>query len=358
MRFIPAGKSNTVVFRWGLVLALAGALSYAAFPQDAPPQQTDRPPSSSATQQPPPSPNRPPAPPTSAQNPNRPPVTSEDRVPNQAPSEYPDENPPDYPRQARPAPTTPPRDQLTVPAGTVLMIRTNEPLSTNTNQVGDQFTGTLEQPLVVNGWVVARHGQTVVGKVKSIQKAGRIKGVSQLGVELTDVTLVDGSQAPILTELWRGSGGTSHGADAATIGGTTALGAIIGSAADWGRGAAIGAGVGAAAGIGAVLLTRGRPTVIPPESQLTFRLVDPVKVDTTRSRQAFLPVTQEDFGRNQRPSLRARYGPYGPYGAYPPAPCGYYYLCYGPGYYGPGYFGVYPSLGWWGYYGPRRWRRW
>lgn len=239
------------------------------------------------------------------------------------------------------------------------MIRTNEPLSTNTNQVGDQFTGTLEQPLVVNGWVVARRGQTVVGKVKSVQKAGRVKGVSQLGVELTDVTLVDGSQAPILTELWRGSGGTSHGADAATIGGTTALGAIIGSAADWGRGAAIGAGAGAVAGIGAVLLTRGRPTVIPPESQLTFRLLDPVKVDTTRSRQAFLPATQEDFGRNQRPSLRARYGPYGPYGAYPPAPCGYYYPCYyGPAYYGPGYFGVYPSFGWWGYYGRRRWRRW
>lgn len=235
------------------------------------------------------------------------------------------------------------------------MISTNEPLSTNTNQVGDQFTGTLEQPLVVNGWVVARRGQTVIGKVKSVQKAGRIKGVSQLGVELTDVTLVDGSQAPILTELWRGSGGTSHGADAATIGGTTVLGAIIGSAADWGRGAAIGAGVGAAAGIGAVLFTRGRPTVIPPESQLTFRLVDPVKVDTTRSRQAFLPVTQEDFGRDRRPSLRAGYGPYGPYG-YPPAPCGYYYPCHGPGYYSPAYFGVYPSFGWWGYYG-HRWRR-
>ena len=208
----------------------------------------------------------------------------------------------------------------------------------------------------MNGWVVARRGQVVMGQVKSVKKAGRVKGVSQLGVELTDLTLVDGEQAPILTELWKGSGGTSHGADAATIAGGSALGAIIGSAAVWGRGAAIGAGAGAAAGIGAVLLTRGRPTILEPESQLTFRLVDPVKVDTTHSQQAFLPVSQEDFegGRGERPRLRA--GGYGPYGA---GPCGYYYPCY----FAPGYVGFYSGYGWWGpgyygrgFYGPRGFR--
>jgi hypothetical protein len=237
-------------------------------------------------------------------------------------------------------------------------MRTNEPLSSDHNQVGDQFTGTLQQPIVVNGWVVARGGQTVIGQVKSVKKAGRVTGTSQLGIELTDLTLVDGEQAPILTELWKASGGTSHGQDAATIVGGTGLGAAIGAAADWGRGAAIGAGAGAIAGIGAVLLTRGRPTILEPESQLTFRLVDPVKVDTTHSQQAFLPVSQEDFegGRVGRPRLRVAGGGY--YGGYVPAPCGYYYPCY----YAPGYIGFYS--GWWrpgfygrGWYGPRGFRR-
>jgi hypothetical protein len=108
----------------------------------------------------------------------------------------------------------------------------------------------------------------VVGQVKSVKKAGRVTGTSQLGVELTNLTLVDGEQAPVLTELWKASGGTSHGADATTIAGGTGLGAAIGAAADWGRGAAIGAGAGAVVGIGAVLLTRGRPTILAPESQL------------------------------------------------------------------------------------------
>src|SRR5713226_5623096 len=162
----------------------------------------------------------------------------------------------------QPAPAAPrPQAQsvpgtLTVPAGTILLIRINEYLSSDRNQIGDHFTAVLENPIVVNGWVVARRGQVLVGQVKEVRKAGRVKGTSQLGVELTDMTVVDGRQVPILTELWKGSGGTSHGQDAATIGTTTALGAVIGAAADWGRGAAIGAGAGAAAGIGAVLLTR------------------------------------------------------------------------------------------------------
>jgi len=198
----------------------------------------------------------------------------------------------------------------------------------------------LENPIVVNGWVVARRGQVLVGQVKEVRKAGRVKGTSELGVEVTDMTVVDGRQMPILTELSKGSAGTSHGQDAATIGTTTGLGALIGAAADWGTGAAIGAGVGAAAGIGAVLLTRGHPTIIAPEQQLSFRLVDPVRIDTTQSQQAFLPVTQQDFdgGRLERR------GPRHVAGAYPGPvlyPCGYYGSCYAY----PGFGGFYDGWG-------------
>jgi hypothetical protein len=236
---------------------------------------------------------------------------------------------------------------LTVPPGTIVIIRTNEFLSSDKSQVGDPFTGVLERPIIVNGWVVARPGQVVTGKVKEVEKAGRVKGVSKLGVELTDLTLVDGRQVPVLTELWKGSGGTTHGNDAATIVGGTGVGAAIGAAADWGTGAAIGAGAGAVAGIATVLLTRGRPTILAPESELSFRLVDPVKIDTTQSQQAFFPVSQDDY-ENGRFERR---GPPRYAGAYPGYPCGYYAPCYAyPGYYGYPYVGFYGGY-WWG--GPR-----
>ena len=267
-----------------------------------------------------------------------------------------------YSRNA--APTTLPPASLTIPAGTVLSVRINEFLSSDSNQVGDRVTATLQQPVVVNGYVVARRGQMLVGQVEAAQKAGRVKGTSQLGIELTDLTIADGQSRPILTELWKGSGGTSHGADAATIGGTTALGAAIGSIADWGRGAAIGAGAGAAAGIGAVLLTRGRPTVIPPETWLTFRLKEPVTVDTTQSARAFLPVSQYDYDNYGRRGSRYQGGsaPQGPY-AQAPYACGYGTPCYPPPAYAypyaayPGYYYPGPSIYYGGYYG--RWgRRW
>jgi hypothetical protein len=248
-------------------------------------------------------------------------------------------------------PTGPLPQSLQIPAGTVLLVHVNEFVSSDKNSVGDRITATLDRPIVVNGWVVARRGQTVTGQVTAAVKAGRVKGTSQLGLELTDLQLVDGNSAPILTEIWKGSGGTTHGGDAATIGGTTALGAAIGAAADWGRGAAIGAGAGAAAGIGAVLLTRGRPTEILPETPLTFRIVDPVTVDTTKSAQAFAPVTQQDYdgGRGYRGGRRYASGndgypppaPYGPYYGYPVYPY---------------YANPYPFVGF--YYGPRWHRGW
>jgi len=304
-------------------------------------QQADRPPQQPA--------DRPASKPTYAsQDADKPPYARDGRSRSMknAPEPPPQSDQYDQPAQA-PQPGQPVPSTLTVPAGTVLVIRTTDFLSSDKNKAGDPFTATLDQPLIVNGWVVARRGQTLIGKVKDAKKAGRVKGTSELDVEITDLTVVDGRQLPILTELWKASGGTSHGQDAGTIIGTTGVGAAIGAAADWGTGAAIGAGAGLAAGIGAVLLTRGRPTIVEPESLLSFRLVDPLKIDTTQSQQAFLPVTQQDFdgGRMERrgprrvavayPGYGYPYGYYGPYYGYPYVG---FYGAYGFGY-GRGYYG-------------------
>ncbi len=170
-----------------------------------------------------------------------------------------------------------------------------------TTRLGDTFTATLEQPLVVDGFVVAPRGSTVMGRVTEAKKAGRVEGTSRLGVELTGLTLIDGQQVSIQSQMINHNGPTSVGRDAAAIGGTTALGAAIGAGADWGRGAAIGAGAGAAAGIIGVLLTRGHPTVIGPESAMTFQITAPVTFSTEHAPQAFQYVsTQQQYVTQQR----------------------------------------------------------
>ena len=221
--------------------------------------------------------------------------------------------------------------QLTLPAGTWISVRTDQVLSSDHNLAGDAFSATLAQPLVANGFVVARRGQILSGRVADAVKAGRVKGTSRLALELTDVTLADGQNMPVHTQLIDYSGGTSQGRDAAAIGTTTGIGAAVGAAAGGGVGAGIGAGAGAAASTIGVLLTRGRPTEVYPESLVTFRTTEPLTISTDNSSLAFAPVRQEDYApeaQPRRPQLVRRPGYYAGY-PYP----------YSPYYYGPGYYG-------------------
>jgi len=240
---------------------------------------------------------------------------------------------------------------LTLPAGTVVRVRTDEWLSTDRNLTGDSFSAVLDQPIVVGGWVVARRGQAQTGRVSIVNK-GHSGGASELGVDLPELTLVDGQQLPLQTQLFQTSAGTSHGQDAAIVGTTTGVGALIGAIAGRGVGAAIGAGIGATAGIIGVISTPGKPTVIPPETVLSFRLQAPVTISTANSQIAFQPVTQSDYdsrSSQSRPHM-ARPGP-PPYPYYPPYPYPYAYaypypyLWYPAPFFGFGYYGGYGRFG-------------
>jgi hypothetical protein len=250
---------------------------------------------------------------------------------------------PEYPR----VPAT-----LILKAGTVITARVSGWLSSDKNRPGDSFSAELVQPVVVDGWVVARRGQTVLGRVAVAQKAGRIKGVSQLGVELSKVVLVDGQQLAVRSQLLKTSGGTSKGRDAQLAGTSTAVGAAIGGAAEGGEGAGVGAAIGAGAGLAGILLTRGRPTVILPETSLSFQLQNPVTISTARSGPAFRQVAPGDYNSEtlRRRTERFAGEPYPPPYAYPP-----YYGPWGYGYPAPFFVGFYGFGGGFGHHGYRHW---
>src|SRR5579883_980808 len=184
---------------------------------------------------------------------------------------------------------------LMVPGNSWVTVRVNQPLSSDRNQPGDAFTATLMEPIVVNGFVVARRGATVAGRVAEVQKAGHVQGTSRLGLELTELGIVDGQQVPIQTQLVGRRGEASVGNDVGAIGATTGIGAAIGAAAAGGFGAGMGAIAGAGAATIGVLSTRGRATYVGPETVLTFRLATPVTISTERSAAAYLPVSQQDY---------------------------------------------------------------
>jgi hypothetical protein len=331
-------------------------------PADAGPQPTMDP-NYGQGQAPPPNQQQPNAQYPNQQPPNQYPV---EQYPNQYPNRYPNQYPnQQYPNQPYPPAASynpgPVPAKLTIKPGTFITVRLNQGLSSDRNQAGDAFAATLARPVVVDGVVVAPAGQTVGGRVVEAKKAGRVEGVSHLGVQLTDLTLADGQPVPVQTQLFNKNGGTSVGRDVAAVGATTATGAAIGAAADWGRGAAIGAGAGALAGIVGVLLTRGHPTVLYPESVLTFRVEAPVTVSTETAPQVFRYAGPGDY---DRPYMQARMSGPGNYYAAPAYPYAssypYPYPYYGYGYpygywgFGLGYGGFYRG----GFYrgGFRHWR--
>ncbi len=222
------------------------------------------------------------------------------------PANAPDEQAGALPPQTQDRNVAPPAFQsaqvpgrITIPAGTWITVRVDQPLSSNHNRAGDAFTATLTAPVVADGIVVARRGQTLAGRVAESMKAGRIKGTSSLGVEMIELSIVDGQRVPVRTELMQYAGGTSNGRDAAAVGTTTGIGAAIGASAAGGFGAGMGAIAGAGASAIGVLVTRGRATEIYPETAITFRLTAPVEISTERGQQAFHPVRQEDYEARQ-----------------------------------------------------------
>jgi len=185
---------------------------------------------------------------------------------------------------AEPAPAPKPEPEprvphtVTIPAGTLITVRLAETISSEKQQPGDVFLATLDQPLVVDGFAIAERGAKVKGTVAESQRAGRVKGLSLIALQLNSVHTSDGQDVRISTERFSKQGESTRGDDAKKVGIGAALGAAIGAIAGGGKGAAIGAGVGGAAGAGTAAATRGKPAELPVETRLTFRLAEPVTV--------------------------------------------------------------------------------
>jgi hypothetical protein len=247
------------------------------------------------------------------------------------------------PPQAPALPST-----LTLKPGTFVVVRLNQVLSSDHNKPGDAFTGTLAQPLVVDGFVVAQRGQLISGTVSQAEKAHHGENVSHLGVTLTNLTLADGNQLPVQSQLVTLSGPGWTGRDTATVATTGVLGTAIGAVAGGGVGAAIGAGAGVTAGLAGLLLSHGHPVIITPEAILTFRVTTAATIATDRSPQSFVPYQPTQYTQAQPQLVRRPYPGPGPYAVPYAAP---YYAYPAPyPYVAPYYPGIYFGFG--------RYRRW
>jgi hypothetical protein len=172
-------------------------------------------------------------------------------------------------------------DTITVPAGTMVSVRMIDGVDSEKNQIGDRFQASLQEPLEVDGVVVAPRGADVYGRLSESKEAGRLAGRSQLKLELTDI-VINGRRQPMVTGEYQVQGSSRTASTAKRSVGGAAIGAIIGGIAGGGSGAAIGAGVGAGAGAATNTITKGEQVKVPSETLLEFRLQQPLTVTTQR----------------------------------------------------------------------------
>ena len=179
------------------------------------------------------------------------------------------------PPPARPVPTTPapPPAQsqpqtITLPTGTMLLVRMMDSISSR-NKAGSNFTTKLEYDLVVGTSVALKGGTKIYGKIKSSTQARRAIGKSTLDIRLTQM-MINGKPVLFATRGYKAAGEASIKKAARGALAGAAIGAIADGSDGAGKGAAIGATLGA--------LRKGQTITIPPGALLEFNLAQPLKL--------------------------------------------------------------------------------
>jgi hypothetical protein len=169
-----------------------------------------------------------------------------------------------------------------LPAGALIPVRSEETIDAAVATGGQTYAAEVTRDINdADGAVVIPRGSNAQIIIRSAAKGGRIKGASDLVLDLDSVS-VEGRRYRLDTQdvIQKGRDGVGKNKRTALFtGGGAAVGAIIGAIAGGGKGAAIGAASGAGAGAGTQIVTKGSAIRIPAETILTFRLEAPLRVN-------------------------------------------------------------------------------
>jgi hypothetical protein len=164
-----------------------------------------------------------------------------------------------------------------VPTGTKLEITLARELTTEKDQAGDAWDGTLASDVVQDGKLVWSAGSPARGVVTQSAAAGRLSnGQGALGIRLTEIAGVGiDTDTHVVVASARGERNAKY------IGGGAALGALIGILSDKKNKndhALGGAALGAAAGTAVAAGTADTVIRIPSGKPVAFSLTAPERV--------------------------------------------------------------------------------
>jgi type IV secretion system protein VirB10 len=198
--------------------------------------------------------------------------------------------------------------EITVPAGTQVLLQLKSPIDTKSARVGDGVYCQSTFPVTIDDVVVIPAGTYVKGRITRVQRPGRVKGRAEILFNFNSMIFPNGHTVDLPGALQNEPGATNSkvadeegtvrangqkGKDAGTVASTAGTGAAIGAISGGGvRGAGIGAGVGGVVGLATVLLTRGQDVRIDQGTSLEMVLQRPLTVDIMPGESAAKPTPE------------------------------------------------------------------
>lgn len=250
---------------------------------DPAPRRAEPPPRSSRrVERPRPAPRRASAPARPAASPAAPPAPSTPPPPSPAPEAVLTESLPlDRPIEVR-EPPRPVFEELVIPSDSVIGLRIENTVSTETALVEDEVEARVTRDVMVGSRVALPTGSRVIGHVTMVERGGKVKERARLGVRFHTLVLADGTTLPIQTETVFREGDSPAKASSAKIGGAAIGGAVLGAILGGTKGAIIGGSTGAAGGTAAVMAGGRKPATLPGGTTVTVRVLSPVTVTVER----------------------------------------------------------------------------
>jgi len=164
-----------------------------------------------------------------------------------------------------------------VPAGTVLNVRTTQPIAADASQPGMTVTGVVDDPISVDGQVVIPRGAIATLEVVNVERSSNMKGRDRITLKVHSIQNEFGTY-PVATSHVELKGSSEGKKAAKKVIGGAGIGAALGGIFGGGTGAAIGATTGG--GTGAIIAGSGKThLVVPAETLLQFRLSSAARVE-------------------------------------------------------------------------------
>jgi hypothetical protein len=158
----------------------------------------------------------------------------------------------------------------TLPAGTILNVRTTQPLDADSAHVGMKVTALVDDPVEVGGQIVVPRGTPTTLEVVAVEQSSNMKGRDRITLKMYSLHVGERSY-PVGTSYVELKGPSEGKKAARKIVGGAGIGAAVGGIFGGGTGAAIGAATGG--GTAAAITGSGKTHLnVPAETRLQFRL--------------------------------------------------------------------------------------